>query len=273
MLLPKTLLLIQAGIFGLLLGSFLNVCIYRLPQNLSIMGRSFCPTCHKGIPLYRNIPLLSYVLQGGKSACCKTPISSQYPIIEALTGLISVLTMLHSHLLSEYLIWFLLFMCPLIVISIIDLKLKIIPDEISLPFILVGMGAQIFLRYPNWIEALKFSGLGILIGGGSLLILAEVVSRLKKRDAMGGGDIKLAGMLGAFLGWKALVFVFFSSSVLALIYAIACMFLPAKEGDDKTIPFGPFLSLGAIIFWLYGRVITDAYFLNVVHMPVNPIFL
>lgn len=187
------------------------------------------------------------------------PISTQYPVVEALTGFVSVLTFYHSQSLTEYFLWFLLFMCPLTVVSIIDLKLKIIPDVISLPFILVGIGVTFFTKYPDWITALKFSGLGILIGGGSLLLLAEIVSRLKKTEAMGGGDIKLAAMLGAFLGWKAMIFVFFGSSVLALIYSLGRMIFD-KEKSGETIPFGPFLSLAAMIFWLYGQQITDLYF-------------
>lgn len=269
---PNILLLIQALVFGLLFGSFLNVCIYRIPQKLSIMGRSFCPQCKVAVPFYRNIPVLSYVMQKGKSACCKQPISSQYPLVELLTGLVSVITFLHSQSLAEYFVWFILFMCPLLVISLIDLKLKIIPDVISLPFIVVGVGVRVFQDYPDILLALKTSGFGILIGGGSLLLLAEVVSRIKKREAMGGGDIKLAALLGAFLGWRPLVFVFLASSVLGLIYAVALMIF-RKASRQETIPFGPFLSLGGMIFWLYGRVLTDAYFIQLMHLPVNPLFV
>ena len=259
MLNPQWILPVEAFIFGLVLGSFLNVCIYRLPLGLSVLGRSFCPRCSAPIPLYRNIPLISYLLQKGKSRCCAMPISSQYPVVELLTGLVSVLTFFHSPTFTQYFLWFLLFMCPLLVISIIDLKLKIIPDVISMPFILVGLGVTLFMKYPDWIAALKMSSLGILIGGGSLLLLAAIVSRLKKTEAMGGGDIKLSAMLGAFLGWKALIFVFFVSSVLALVYALCLMIFDQKKRGE-TIPFGPFLSMAAMIFWLYGREITDVYF-------------
>ena len=275
MQIPALIIYIEALIFGLMVGSFLNVCIYRIPKNMSIMGRSMCPKCQKNIPLFRNIPIISYVLQGGKSSCCKQPISAQYPLVEALTGFISVITMMHINpnqemALLHYFLWFCLFMCPLIIVSIIDLQLKIIPDIISLPFILVGIGVIQFERFPDWLGALKHSGLGILIGGGSLWLIAEVVSRLKKTDAMGGGDIKLAAMLGAFLGWKALIFVFFSSSILALVFAIAKRIF-AKPDDDPTIPFGPFLSMGGMIFWLYGKPITDAYFLGM-GFSGNPFF-
>lgn len=267
---PKLLLILQAGILGLIFGSFLNVCVYRIPKKLSILGRSFCPKCAQLIPMYRNVPVLTYVLQGGKSACCKQPISARYPAIEILTGVISIATLLHSQSIAQYFIWFILFMCPLIVVSMIDFELKIIPDVISIPFILVGVAVSVYEKYPNWILALKVSLLGVLIGGGSLLLLAEVMSRLLKKDAMGGGDIKLTAMLGAFLGWKPLLFVFFSSSVIALVYAILSRIF--VKSDDKTIPFGPFLSMGAMIFWLYGEVITDYYFFTMMKMPLNPFF-
>lgn len=270
MSLPKLVLILQAAIFGLIIGSFLNVCIYRLPKKRSLWGHSRCPHCGKRIPLYRNIPLMSFAIQRGQTACCHKPISFQYPVVEALTGLISILTLMHAESLAQYFIWFLLFMCPLLVVAIIDLKLQIIPDAISLPFIPVGVGVSLYEFYPDWTGALKFSGLGILIGGGSLLILAEVISRLKKRDALGGGDIKLAAMLGAFLGWRALVFVFLASSVLAVIYYIFAAI--RKKIKDQSIPFGPFLSLAAMLLWFYGKPITDVYFKSILGLPENPIF-
>lgn len=255
----KLIILVQAAIFGLLIGSFLNVCVYRIPKKLSILGRSFCPQCRTPIPLYRNIPIISYLLQGCKSACCKQPIPIQYPLVEALTGFMSVITILHSTSLEQYFLWFLLFICPLITISIIDFQLKIIPDVISLPFIVVGVLVRQFEFWPDWSFALSTSAMGIFLGGGSLLLLAVVISKIKGQDAMGGGDIKLTAMLGAFLGLKALIFVFFASSVLALVYFISLLIFK-KLDEDRTIPFGPFLSMGGMLFWLYGRDITDWYF-------------
>lgn len=260
--LAQILLLTQTAIFGLMIGSFLNVCIYRIPLKLSLLGRSFCPLCKKGIPLYRNVPVFSFVMQGGKSACCKKSISFQYPAVELLTGLLSVATLLHSQSITQYFVWFLTFISPLIVISIIDLELKIIPDVISLPFIGVGMAVRIYEDYPDWTGALKTSLIGIFVGGGVLLLLAEIVSRLKKTDAMGGGDIKLTAMLGAFLGFKPLIFIFFVSSILALIYALMGRLFKKSDEANPTIPFGPFLSMAAMIFWLYGKPITDWYFLG-----------
>ena len=267
----KAILLTYSFIFGAIVGSFLNVCIYRIPKEMTLLGRSYCPQCKTLIPLYRNIPILSFLLQKGQSACCKKPISFQYPVIEFLTGLLSLATLLHFGRLSQnfipltanplihYFIWFLCFICPLIVITFIDMRHMIIPDVISLPFIGVGIAIQIFEQYPDFLTAFKISGLGILIGGGSLLLLAEIISRIKKVDAMGGGDIKLTAMLGAFLGIKAIVFIFFVSSVIALFYFVLIK-IRKQAQKNQQIPFGPFLSLAAMIYFLYGRELTHLYF-------------
>lgn len=261
------LILVVAFFFGMIIGSFLNVCIYRIPLKKSLNGRSFCPTCKAPIPFYRNVPVFAFLLQRGRSACCKTPISWQYPAIEFITGILSVLTLWHvvvnlalpgKSFFVVYLLWFLLFICPLIVISVIDFQLRIIPDVISLPFIVVGMLVNLYMFYPDVLLALKFSGLGFLLGGGVLLLVAEIFTRLLKKDAMGGGDIKLTAMLGAFLGIKAVFFIFFASSVLAIVYfAILAVVKWGKQ--NKLIPFGPFLSMGAVLYWFYGEEIIHAY--------------
>lgn len=260
-MLIQSALYFQAAVFGLIVGSFLNVCVYRVPRQLSMGGRSYCPLCATPIPFYRNVPVVTYLLQWGKTACCRKPISIQYPAVEFVTGVLSVAVFAHATSLASYFVWFLLFICPLIVISVIDFQIKIIPDVISLSFMVVGVGVVLWERFPDILGALKFSVLGILIGGGSLLLIAEVVSRLKGVDAMGGGDIKLAAMLGAFLGWKSLVFIFFASSVVALFYILILRIARGPE-VDRQIPFGPFLSMGGIIYFLYGRALTDFYFFH-----------
>lgn len=265
---PQIILIIEAFIFGLLIGSFLNVCIYRIPYKRSLLGRSACPACGKPIPFYWNVPVFAFLLLRGKSACCQKPMSWQYPVVEFMTGLISVVTLLHSQVpgftptqnLIYYFVWFLLFMAPLIVISVIDLNLRIIPDVISLPFILVGIAVNVYYSYPDIWSALKFSGLGILIGGGTLLLIAEIFSRILKKDAMGGGDIKIMAMMGAFLGPRAVFFIFFASSVLAMVYFLLAALLK-KGKQNRVIPFGPFLSLAAMIYWLRGEELLRAYIL------------
>lgn len=261
---------ITAGLFGLIVGSFLNVCIYRIPERLSLMGRSFCPHCKKMIPMTRNIPLLTYVLQLGKTACCGKHIAFQYPAIEFVTGGLAFLTYWQFPSYPLFFTWFLLLVCPLIIVSAIDFKLQIIPDVISIPFIFVGISVQLFLGFPEIGGALLNSALGILVGGGTLLILAEVISRLKKTEAMGGGDIKLIAMLGAFFGWRPLILIFFLSSVLALFYVIG-LYCHPKRRSDRVIPFGPFLSMAAIITLLYGKTLTDLYF-RASHIEGNFIF-
>lgn len=266
--LPKILLTLQAIIFGLIVGSFLNVCIYRIPKKISLLGRSFCPHCTVPIPFYRNIPVLSYVLQLGKSTCCGRQIPQRYPLVEIATALISAVTIFHATTLTQYLLWFLLFMCPLIVISVIDFQLKIIPDTLSLPFIGVGVLVSLYEGSPDLAAALLKSTLGIFVGAGALLLIALAVSKLKRTEAMGGGDIKLTAMLGAFLGLKGLLFVFLASSLFGLVYFLLSM--PLRKGD-KTIPFGPFLSLGGMVYWLYGRGLTSWYFMRM-GVSTNPFF-
>lgn len=253
-------------VFGLLMGSFLNVCVYRIPLKKSLNGRSFCPHCRTPIPFYRNIPLIPFLWQRGRSACCHKPISWQYPLLELITGFISVFTFVVlilkgvqlKSIFIHYLIWFLLFTCPLIVIAVIDFKLRIIPDLISLPFIVVGLMVNVYFSFPDVLSAIKFSGAGILFGGGLLLVIAETFSRLLKKDAMGGGDIKLVAMLGAFLGLKAVFFIFFTGSLLALVYT-AFVAIVRLGKHNPLIPFGPFLSLGAYLYWMCGDEVISTY--------------
>lgn len=254
--------LLASILIGLLIGSFLNVCILRIPSRETLGGRSMCPGCKAKIAWYDNIPLFSYLLLKGRCRNCEKRISPQYPIVEALTALLAALTMIRvDYLQILFGVWFFLFVCPLIVISFIDMRHRIIPDVISLPGILLGIGATLLLSWPNWQSALKFSFLGILAGGGTLYILGVLYYLIRKRDGMGGGDIKLAAMLGAFLGWQAVVFVFLLSSILALIYALIAQILATnKEEGPMVIPYGPFLATAALIFFLYGYEIKAFYF-------------
>lgn len=256
--------------FGLIFGSFLNVCIYRIPENKSLLTPSACPYCSAKIPFYRNLPVFTYLFQMGKTACCKKRIAIQYPVVEFLSGALAIATFHHTTNVIDFLIWYLLFLCPLFVISVIDFRLRIIPDVISLPFIAIGTAIHMYALSPDLWPAFWDSLLGILLGGGSLLLVAEVVSRLKKTDALGGGDIKLTALLGAFLGWKPILFIYFFSSVLALIYIAGTFLLPGKRGQT-VIPFGPFLSTAGMLFFFYGKPITDWYFLSN-GFSVNPLF-
>jgi leader peptidase (prepilin peptidase)/N-methyltransferase len=232
---------------GAAVGSFLNVLIFRIPEGQSIvLPSSHCPKCGHAIRVHDNIPIISYLILRGKCRDCHEKISLQYPIVEAITAVMSLLLFLKFGLSFKYLFSF-IFTCALIVITFIDLRHQIIPDVISLPGIPVFfLLAVFFMDVPIW-EAL----LGILIGGGSLFAIAFLYEIITKREGMGGGDIKLLAMLGAFLGWKSLFFILFVSSLLGAVVGVSAMII--KGQDMKyAVPFGPFLSTAAVAYLCVG---------------------
>jgi leader peptidase (prepilin peptidase)/N-methyltransferase len=245
-------------IFGAMIGSFLNVCIYRLPREESIVfPGSHCPSCNKPIPFYDNIPVISYLVLRGKCRNCRNPISLQYPLVEGICALSSLLLFLRFGPTLSYLIYF-SFFAGLIVITVIDLYYQIIPDVISLPGIGAGLLASLVLPEITFFNSL----IGALLGGGSLFLVATVYQWLFKREGMGGGDVKLLAMIGAFLGWKAVILTIFFSSLIGSLTGIGVMLLRGK-GFKYAIPFGPFLSLAAAISLFYGeRVIRWYLYLN-----------
>jgi len=241
-------------VFGLIWGSFFNVCIVRLPEEKSVIrGRSFCPKCHSLIPWFCNIPLLSYLLLLGRCKTCKATISIQYPIIELLTGLMFLGLYFYYGLSKEYL-FALIFCSSLLIISVIDLKHRIIPDEISLPGILLGFILSFWLGKISWIDSL----LGILLGGGSFLLIAWGYEKIAKREGLGGGDIKLLAMIGAWLGVQSLLSVIIISSFTGSLVGILSMFLQKKD-FKSAIPFGPFLALGALAHLFCGNEIQQLF--------------
>ena len=229
-------------VFGALVGSFLNVCIFRLPKEESIVTPgSHCPHCQKPIKFYDNVPLVSYILLNGRCRYCKESISIQYPLVEGITALVSLILFMRFGPTLSYLFYF-SFVAALIVISVIDLYHQIIPDVISLPGIGVGLLASLAIPQINFIDSL----IGALLGGGSLFIVATLYQWLFKREGMGGGDVKLLAMIGAFLGWKAVILTILLGSLLGSISGIIVMVSRGKD-FKYAIPFGPFLSLGAVI--------------------------
>jgi len=232
---------------GAAVGSFLNVLIFRIPEGQSIvLPSSHCPKCGHAIRVYDNIPIVSYLILRGKCRDCHEKISLQYPIVEAITALMSLLLFLKFGLSFKYLSSF-IFTCALIVITLIDIRHQIIPDAISLPGIPVFfLLAVFFMNLTAW-ESL----LGILIGGGCLFAIAFLYEIITKREGMGGGDIKLLAMLGAFLGWKSLFFILLISSLLGAVVGISAMIM--KGQDMKyAVPFGPFLSIAAVAYLFVG---------------------
>lgn len=242
-------------IFGAIFGSFLNVCIIRLPKEESIITPgSHCPHCHSPIKFYDNIPLISYLFLRGKCRYCKRSISIQYPLVEGITAISSLLLFLRYGLSWSYLFYF-SFFAALIVITVIDLYHQIIPDVISIPGIGVGLLGALILPHITFFNSL----MGILLGGGSLFVVATLYQWLFKREGMGGGDVKLLAMIGAFLGWDAVVLTILLGSLVGSIIGIMIMALKGKD-FKYAIPFGPFLSLGAVTALFYGEGIVKWYF-------------
>jgi leader peptidase (prepilin peptidase)/N-methyltransferase len=229
-------------ILGLIVGSFSNVCIYRIPRNESIIyPASHCPNCRSNISLKDNIPLLSYILLKGKCRNCKIKISIQYPIVEFLTGLIYLIIYLIYGLSIQSLIYIIL-SSALIIIAFIDLNEQIVPDVISLPGIVIGFIISFFVPYISFIN----SALGVLVGGGIILLIGLAGSTLFKKEAMGGGDVKLAAMIGAFLGWRYVIISLFLGFFLGALAGIILILSKIKNRED-VVPFGPFIVLGSFI--------------------------
>ncbi len=253
------MIFIIAFVFGTIVGSFLNVCIYRIPKGLSIvLPPSHCPSCSAPIKPYDNIPIVSFLLLRGKCRSCKAKISPRYPIVEALNGLMYVLV-----------IWrfgpgwstpvFFAFCSALIVITFVDLDIQIIPDVITLPGIVIGlMAGSLILPDPferSSLLGFKHAVIGLASGGIVFYVIAVL-----SRGGMGGGDIKMMAMIGAFAGWKSVLLTTFAGSLLGSFVGICLMIFKGK-GRKTKIPFGPFLALGALISLFYGQEIT-AFYLN-----------
>ncbi|MGD2185500.1 MAG: prepilin peptidase [Desulfobacterales bacterium] len=234
-------------IFGLCVGSFLNVCIYRLPESKSIVHpRSMCPKCGTLIRFYDNLPILSYLLLRGKCRHCHAPISFRYPVVELLSGLFAVGVFLKYGISLEAAIYY-VFITTLLVITFIDIDHRIIPDVITLPGIPICFLASFALPHITYIESI----MGILIGGGSLFMVAWLYHLLTKKEGMGGGDIKLLGMMGAIIGWKGVLFTIFVASAVGTVSGMLIMLMTRKT-MKLAVPFGPFLAIGGIAYIFFG---------------------
>jgi leader peptidase (prepilin peptidase)/N-methyltransferase len=231
-----------AFILGCIIGSFANVCIHRLPwQHSLLLPPSHCPSCQQELRTYHNVPIVSYLLLRGRCAYCQTTISWRYPFVELLCGLLYIVLYARFGLSIPGVI-FTLLATSLLIVSFIDLAYRIIPDIITLPGIIVGLLASTLATSVGFGSAL----LGATVGGGLFLLIA-----IMSRGGMGGGDIKLTAMIGAFLGWQG---VFVTIFLAALSGAISGLFLIVvkKRGRKDALPFGPFLALGALLALLWG---------------------
>jgi len=255
-------------VFGSIVGSFLNVCIHRMPKNESVVWpRSHCPKCQKRIPGYDNIPFISYVLLKGRCRNCKEKISLRYPLVELLTAFLMVALFAHFGLKYEFFLYMVMFW-GLIIATFIDIPHRIIPDEVSVGGMIIGfimVSITGFTLSPLRFSFLpmKLSFIGIIIGGGIIYLTGVlfdlVYFKLLRRPAvngetesMGGGDVKLMAMIGAFMGPQKALLTFFLAPFLGM--AIGIINLVTKK--DHTIPYGPFLSLAALVslFW-YDKII------------------
>lgn len=256
---PLTFQYIFVFLFGAVIGSFLNVCIYRIPLKKSIVSPpSSCPSCGELIKSYDNVPIFGYIFLGGKCRNCKTSISIRYPLIEALCGLLA-LSLYYKFSFSADFFIFALFTASLVVITFIDLDKRIIPDVISLPGIVIGLCLSYFITQITVVDSL----IGIISGGGSLFLFALGYHLLTGKEGMGGGDIKLLAMIGAFTGWKGILFTIFASSLIGSVIGVALMAIMKKD-KRYAIPFGPFLSLGTLMYVFFGEEIINWYLNNII---------
>jgi leader peptidase (prepilin peptidase)/N-methyltransferase len=251
---PAWLQLLTVALFGLCIGSFLNVCAYRLPLGQSIVHpRSRCTSCGRQLTWFDNLPVLSWVVLGGRCRTCKQPVSWMYPAVEVVTGLVFLITYLTYGLTLLGLVR-VVFACALIVLFITDLQHKILPNVITYSGIIVGFVCSFFLP-PGWVSSL----IGLIMGGGFLLAIAEAYLRIRGQEGLGMGDVKLLAMIGAFLGWKlvllTLVFASFTGSL------AGGLLIAGGRGTMKyELPFGTFLAVGAVLAATWGDPIADWYF-------------
>ena len=240
---------------GIILGSFLTVCIYRIPQGRSVVApRSACPACGIQIAWYDNVPVWSFLWLRGRCRACQQAIPFRYPLIEVANGLGYLLvvwrfgwtwpTLVYAGLLSVFL-----------VVTVIDWDYQIIPDVITLPGLIIGVACAGLLLPTGWANSL----IGILVGGGVLLALAWASPYVFGKEGMGGGDIKFLAMVGAFLGWKAALLALMIASVVGAVFGIGLLLAKVLE-RGQYIPFGPYLALGSLVSMLWGQEIWNWYF-------------
>jgi leader peptidase (prepilin peptidase)/N-methyltransferase len=251
---PAWLELLMVTLFGLCIGSFLNVCAYRLPLGESIVHPgSRCTSCGRMLTWFDNLPVLSWVVLGGRCRTCKAPVSWMYPAVEVITALVFVITYVAFGLTVHGLVR-VVFGCAMIVLFITDLQHKILPNVITYPGIVLGFVCSVFLP-PGWTSSL----IGLIVGGGFLLLIAEAYYRLRGQEGLGMGDVKLLAMIGAFLGWKlvllTLVFASFTGSL------AGGLLIATGRGNMKyALPFGTFLTVGALLASTWGEPIAAWYF-------------
>lgn len=246
-MIPLYVVAAAALLFGLCIGSFLNVCIYRLPVSRSIVTPpSACPKCDYRLRFYDNIPVASWLWLRGRCRACKAPISPRYPLVELLTGLFAVAAVFRFGPHWSALIVF-AFLAVLIVVTFIDLDHRIIPDVLTLPGILIFFFAGMAVPGVSRADAL----IGALASPGALYLVGEYFYFFRGVEGMGGGDVKLISMIGALVGWQGVLVTIFLASATGTLVGLAIMIRTGK-GSKLAVPFGPFLAAGAAVHLFFG---------------------
>jgi leader peptidase (prepilin peptidase) / N-methyltransferase len=244
---------ISLALLGLAVGSFLNVCIHRLPRQASVVQPgSQCPACGDPLRWFDNVPVISYAILGGRCRQCRVRISVRYPIVELVT--MSVF-LAHGFVLGwdVLLVPRLLFACAMIVLFAIDLEHHLLPNAITLPGIAAGFAFSLLLP-PGPLE----SAIGIAVGGGVLWLIGEAYYRYAGHEGMGGGDVKMLAMIGAFLGWKLVIVTLVFSSIAGALIGLVVIAI-RRGGMKYALPYGTFLALAGLIASLFGDRIVDWY--------------
>jgi len=272
---PELFVGIFVFLFGLIIGSFLNVCILRIPGGKSIvMPASACPKCAAPIRPYDNIPVISYVILGGKCRACKTPISPMYPLVESLTGLLFLACYLAFGLTVETLKWA-VFSAIMIVLVFTDLRERLLPDVVNYTGLALGLALSFFIKptdgtalwianhifdFPPPAPVLSFADaiFGAAFGSSLLWLVSEAYFRLRGREGMGLGDVKMMLMAGAFLGTKRTLLTILAGSLLGSILGVAVILARRKEADYE-LPFGTFLGMAALLVVFFGTPVVNWY--------------
>lgn len=262
-------------IFGAMWGSFLNVCIYRIPEGHSIVRPPSTCRCGQQIPFYFNLPIIAWFLLKGKAACCDEKLSFRYPLVEALTGILFLCSWLSYSPVVAFV--GMIFIAILIAATFIDLDHMIIPDIFSIGGMILGVIVSIFVpelhgfsqggieaHWYSWIEAM----LGVFIGTSMIYWIATIGEIILKKPAMGEGDVKFLAAIGAFTGWQGALFALFGGAfigtIIILPYLLMQQLTKPKEPKLQELPFGPFLALGAVVYFLWLNNFADTYFAQIV---------
>jgi len=252
---PEWIWLIFVFAFGSCVGSFLNVVIYRLPRDKSLISpASSCPACNRRIRFYDNIPVISFLVLRRCCRHCGEKISWRYPLVELLTAILFTLVVIVYGFSLQSLSYILL-TAMLIPITFIDLEHFIIPDYVTIPGAILGLILAVFSGHIAILNAV----IGLLVGGVSLLLIGVIGDKLFKKESMGGGDIKLSALLGAYLGWQQVIFVLVCASFLGAVIGLAGILISKRIKETRLIPFGPFLALGALVSIFFGQYLIDLY--------------